>query len=127
MRTVLVTSTLTSVVVATVTVLVMMALLPGTGQRTSTIRARQFEVVDDQGRVRARFGGAVENPELTILGTGGENRVGLRLLADGTAVVYAADGENRVRAGMYVNEGGSRTAIQLFDENGVPQRAVTLP
>ena len=45
----------------------------------------------------------------------GTERVGLRLLADGTSMLFLADGQGRIRANFYVNAPGTATAVQLFD------------
>ena len=83
----------------------------------AVVRAWRFEVVDDAGNVRGYFGGPTANDSLTLVDANGIERISLRVLAEGTAVLYMADGGNRGRAGMFVTNNGDAT-LQFYDENG---------
>ena len=81
------------------------------------VRAERFEVVDQRGEVKAYLGGPQYNDSLTILDSAGTERISLRVLAEGTAVLHMSDGAGVGRVGVYVNrQGGS--ALQFFDDNG---------
>jgi len=125
-RVILLSSISSALVAAGVTAALMLWAVPGVINSPAVVRAERFEVVDQEGHVQARLGRPPNNDSLAILDTQGTERVGLKLLADGTSLFFLADGQGRVRANFYVDAGGTATAVQLFDDAGIVKQHLSL-
>jgi len=83
------------------------------------VRAQGFEVVDGEGRVRARLGLAAGQPRpiLVFCDEQGKTRVSMSLLADGSPVLALSDKEAKPRAGLMLTAGGL-PIVGLVDGQG---------
>ncbi len=87
-----------------------------TGEVPEVIRAKRFELVDADGRVRAALGLGRGQPVLAFADTGGKARVLLALSDDGTPGLGLADGDGEVRAVLRVRGDGS-PSLELREEH----------
>jgi hypothetical protein len=88
------------------------------GAVQEVVRAKRFEVVDDQGRSRALLSVLPDgSPGLTLYDGAGKQRAGLGLLPDGTPRLALHDAAGKQRAGLTVLPDGS-PGLALFDAAG---------
>ena len=121
-RTIFVSSAMSALIAALTAVVLTILLVPRSTGNALVVTAQQFDVVDQQGHVRARLGSSANNAGLAIMDTNGTTRMSLQMLADGTSIVGLADNQGRFRANFYVNAGGTAEAIQFFDGEGKSQQ-----
>ena len=79
------------------------------------IRATQFILEDETGKLRAMLSANKDAPRLDLAGEDGKARVGLAVSKDGPALVLL-DENGKARVGLAVSKGGPWLA--LFDETG---------
>jgi hypothetical protein len=80
------------------------------------VRAHKFELLDDNGKVRASLDLLRDQPTLNLLDENGKLRVALSADNGGPSLALS-DGNGRTRASLKVTENGS--AFALTDENGI--------
>ena len=80
------------------------------------IRARSFELVDKDGKLRAGLGlSDYGGPSLFLYDKNGKNRAGLGL-ADGVPILMIRDKDGKTRAGLGLSDdGGPR--LELYDKD----------
>ena len=90
------------------------------------VRAQRFEVIDQDGKLKAYLGGPPYNDALVILDPDGVERIRLFVLAEGTAFIAMYDAGGQVRARLYVNRQGY-SEIALLGTDGRPRHQIGLP
>jgi hypothetical protein len=122
----LIASCLVSAMVSASLTLILVAWLGPRSTTSSVITAQRFEVVDQDGKLKAYLGGPPYNDSLVILDPDGIERIRLTVLADNTAVFLMSDAERRIRARIYVNRQGA-SALDLYGEDGRPVHSLAAP
>ena len=94
------------------------------------LRARNFELTDGLGHVRARlFLDKESQPQLTLYATNGDTRMqcGLIKTGDGEYPEIAMNGGpgNRKRLGVYLTADWN-PSVTLFDANGIPRTSMAI-
>jgi hypothetical protein len=82
------------------------------------VNARQFNLLDENGKVRARLGMSGNGPTLDFNDENGKLRVYLRVSEDGPVLLFG-DESSKPCAYLRVTKEGPRLA--LFDANGKPR------
>ena len=92
----------------------------------SVVSAQRFEVIDQDGKLKAYLGGPPYNDALAILDPEGVERIRLFVLAEGTAFFVMSDAEGTIRARIYVNRQGYGE-VALLGADGRPRHWFGLP
>lgn len=81
------------------------------------IRAKRFELVDDDGNVRGAFALVAERPILSLKDAYGEMRVALCITSDGQPTLSIMDADGEQRAMLTLTENGEPRVV-LSDAQG---------
>ena len=83
-------------------------------QAPEVVKARSFQLVDRQGKVRAELGlDRDEKPSLILRDAAGKDRVGLVVEPDGSPALILSDAAEKVRASLWLeSDGNPRLALQ---------------
>lgn len=121
-----VASCLLSAVVSATLTLALVTWLSAFRGTPDVVRAQRFEVIDQDGKLKAYLGGPPYNDALVILDPDGVERIRLFVLAEGTAFIAMYDAGGQVRARAYVNRQGY-SEIALLGTDGRPRHQIGLP
>ncbi len=90
--------------------------MPPENVNANVVRARRFELVDEEDRVRAQLiPGANDAVELSFVEGGDTVRLSLGLNLEGTAVVDLRDESGSTRARLAVESSGTPTIFSIRD------------
>lgn len=91
---------------------------PVQAQRGNVVRAKEFVVVDEQGKMRAGLGISSDGkPKLHFYDSEGKTRIGLGVSRSGAPALAMIDAQERVRFGFLVQPGGI-PALTMADSQG---------
>jgi hypothetical protein len=122
----LIASCLVSAVVSVSLTLILVTWLGPRSTTPSVIVAQRFEVVDQDGKLKAYLGGPPYNDSLTILDSEGVERIRLFVLADQTAFLAMFDQAGRIRGRIAVNRQGA-SELTLYGEDETPVHRLAAP
>ena len=84
------------------------------------VRAKRFELVNEEGEIRAILGtGPDDTVGITLLGQGESDRLSLGTHSDGSSTIALQDEEGRER--VKLSAGVSGPVVNIKDENGNPR------
>lgn len=116
---------LKAVVLAAAVVAAALSAIYATRPLPRVVRAREFEVVDNSGDVRARLSGDWNEPTVGLFDTHGRARAMMSVLPNGSPAIVLSDAQSNPRAVIGVNPGGA-PGITLYDAQGNGKTRATM-